>query len=206
MNDMRKLMEAVENISAVDLLDEYQGQPINEGWDPKAIAQAIHDDVEQGGSALELAAQDSPEPYRAMIYEFGNLTGLYNAETLDGSEIWHKIVDELELLFAGPGYDDDTPLTGEEGAEDYVQEDDDIPPAVKGDASFLNVEPTDNDYSEFIRKSMLKDLQQLEEDTLRVYQDASSEETKQRPDYTEMLLNELRETLTQITDIVSKYD
>jgi len=87
MNEMRKLMEAI--------------QQVNEGWDPEAIAQAIYDDVQEGGSALELAAKESPEPYRAMVYEFGHLTGLYNAEAIDGSQIWVRIIDKLEELFSG---------------------------------------------------------------------------------------------------------
>jgi hypothetical protein len=62
------------------------------------------------------------------------------------------------------------------------------------------------DYAQETLEEMLRDMQQLEEDTLRVYQEASSEESKARPDYTEMLLNELRETLKQITEIVEKYD
>lgn len=53
---------------------------------------------------------------------------------------------------------------------------------------------------------LIKDIQQLEEDTLRVYQECVSEESKARPDYTEMLLNELRETIKQITEIARKYD
>ena len=90
---MRKLMEAV--------------QQINEGWDPEGIAQAIYDDVQEGGSALELAAKNSNEPYRAMVYEFGNLTGLYNAEALDGSEIWNRIIDKLEELFSSEEIEED---------------------------------------------------------------------------------------------------
>lgn len=84
MNEMRKLMESIRQI--------------NEGWDPKLIAGAIFDEAELEGSPLKRAAENSPEPYRAMIYEFGNLTGMYNAEALDGSEIYHEIVDELERL------------------------------------------------------------------------------------------------------------
>jgi len=108
MNEMRKLMEAI--------------QQINEGWDPEAIAQAIYDDVQEGGSALELAAADSPEPYRAMVYEFGNLSGLYNAEALDGSEIWHRIIDKLEELF-GEEPDDGQPTDYEE-MQDFMGGDD----------------------------------------------------------------------------------
>ena len=78
-------------------------EQINEGWDPKAVAEAIW--LEYSGppgsdqkTLFRLKIDQSPEPYRAMIYNFGGLTGLYNAEELDGSEIYHAIIDELERL------------------------------------------------------------------------------------------------------------
>jgi len=103
-----------------------------------------------------------------------------------------------EEWFGDEDFDDDTVED-----EDFygISRDDDFEESVE-----VVGEEVGNDYNESIRKSMLEDMQQLEEDTLRVYQEASSEESKSRPDYTQMLLNELRETLTQITDIVNKYD
>ena len=62
------------------------------------------------------------------------------------------------------------------------------------------------DYAQQTLDELIADIQQLEEDTLRVYQEAASEESRARPDYTQMLLNELRETVKQITEISRKYD
>ena len=84
---MRKLMEAV-------------GQ-INESWDPKGLASVIYDEIRDVGSPVRKAFDDSNEPYRASIYKYGELSSLYNPESLDGSALYHEIVDELELLVAG---------------------------------------------------------------------------------------------------------
>ena len=109
MNEIRKLMETIEQI--------------NEGWDPKAVAEAIW--LEYSGppgsdqkTLFRLKIDQSPEPYRAMIYNFGSLTGLYNAETLDGSEIYHAIVDELERLDT---LKEDSEY-GEPGDEQYIRQ------------------------------------------------------------------------------------
>ena len=93
MNDMRKLMETVEKL--------------NEGWDPGAIADAIYDEFNTEGSPLQKVAQESNEPYRAMIYAYADATGLFNARAIDGSEIWHSIVDSLEdRMWEGVSGDD----------------------------------------------------------------------------------------------------
>ena len=113
MNEMRKLMEAV-------------GQ-INEGWDVRGIASAIYDEIRDPESQVGMVYndEDEPEPIRAAIYEYGYLTALYNPKTLDGSEIWHKIVDELELLVAGV----DERFMGE--AVDLTEDNYEISPAIK---------------------------------------------------------------------------
>ena len=85
---MRKLMEAVERI--------------DEKWDAKGIAGVIYREIKDEFSPVRKAFNSSNEPYRASIYSFGRHSGLYNPETLDGSENYHKLVDELELLVAGP--------------------------------------------------------------------------------------------------------
>ncbi len=87
MNEMRKLMEAIEQI--------------NEGWDVKGIAKAIHDEWSDEGSPISRAAKESQEPFRAAVYEFGYSSRLFNPDTLDGSEIWHDIINELERLSSG---------------------------------------------------------------------------------------------------------
>ena len=84
MNEMRKLMEAIEQI--------------NEGWDVHGIAQAIYDEIRDPQSPVNKAWEESNEPYRAAIYTYGQLSRLFNPEAIDGSEIYHKIVDELEEL------------------------------------------------------------------------------------------------------------
>ena len=53
---------------------------------------------------------------------------------------------------------------------------------------------------------MMSDLRKLRNNTGRVYAEAASAESRERPDYEEMLLNELRETLNEITELVQKYD
>ena len=110
-NDMRNLMESLARIQ------------LEEGWEPDAIAQAIYDEFNTEGSPLQQVAQDSPEPYRAMIYAYGNATGLYNPETLDGSEIYHAIVDGIEDRFWENVSSDDVKRAqlGEDYHDDEVQ-------------------------------------------------------------------------------------
>ena len=88
MNDMRKLMEAI--------------QQLNESWDPGAIADAIYKEITddwENPVKTAFSNPDEPEPYRAAIYTYGKLSGLYNPESLDGSEIYHSIVDSIEDRF-----------------------------------------------------------------------------------------------------------
>ena len=87
MADMRKLMEAVNS-------------QINEGWDPGAIADAIYDEYNTEGSPLQAATVGSDNFYKDLIYAYADGTGLFNARAIDGSEIWHSIVDSLEDSFA----------------------------------------------------------------------------------------------------------
>ena len=53
-------------------------------------------------------------------------------------------------------------------------------------------------------RDLIRDLQQLERNTARVF--AEAQQSQGRPDYAEMLLNELSITLTEISDIVEKYE
>ena len=154
---------------------------IDEGWDVKGIAKAIADEISDEGSPIRKAFNSSNEPYRASIYKYGNLSGLYNPETLDGSEIYHKIVDELELLIAGP----DEQFMGEA----YDEE-------VDGPNPFGS--------DEEVLSQLVRELQKLERNTSRVYAEAT--QSKRRPDFGEMALNELGMTLTEITDLVEKYE
>lgn len=86
MADMRKLMEAVNS-------------QINEGWDPGAIADAIYDEYTTEGSPLQAATVGSENFYRDLIFAFADGTGLFNARAIEGSEIWHSIVDSIEDRF-----------------------------------------------------------------------------------------------------------
>jgi len=167
MNEMRKLMETVEQI--------------NEGWDVKGIAGIIFREIEDEFSPVRRAFDSSSEPYRASIYSFGKESGLYNPETLDGSEIYHKLVDELELLVAGP----DERFMGEA----YDDE-------VDGPA------PSGN--SDQVLRELVRELQKLERNTARVY--AEVQQSKNRPDFAEVVVNELGMTLTDITNLVEKYE
>lgn len=53
-------------------------------------------------------------------------------------------------------------------------------------------------------RSMIRDLQELERNTSRVYREAT--QSKGRADFAEMILNELGYTLTDISDLVEKYE
>lgn len=53
-------------------------------------------------------------------------------------------------------------------------------------------------------KAMLRDIQKLERNTSRVYREA--QQSQQRKDFPQMLLNELGETLHEITNLVEKYE
>lgn len=59
------------------------------------------------------------------------------------------------------------------------------------------------DANEMLR-NMLSDLQTLERNTSRVYREA--QQSQHREDFTTMLLNELNETLNDITNLVEKYE
>ncbi len=133
-NEMRKLMEAVDQL--------------NEGWDPSAIAKAIYDEInDDWENPVKDAFKDSSEPYRAAIYKYGQLSGLFNPETLDGSEIYHEIVDALEDMFfednvkpsdikkANIGEDDEQLLGFGSNDEDDVKEVDD---SVRGQLARLS--------------------------------------------------------------------
>lgn len=176
MNEMRKLLEALERIE------------VNEGWDPKLIAGAIFDEAELEGSPLKKAADSSPEPIRAMIYEFGNLTGFYNPAALDGSEIYHEIVDELERLSVE---EDEYHLPIEEDEYQFEAYDEEIDGQVEGNA-------------ESVLRELIRELQILERNTSRVYREAT--QSKNRPDFAEVAINELGMTLTDITNLVEKYE
>jgi hypothetical protein len=93
MNDMRKLMEAVEQLT--------------EGWDVEGIADVIYDEIRDVNSPVRKAYDESNEPFRGAIYTYGQLSGLFNPEAIDGSEIYHKIVDRLEAKVAGLQEDED---------------------------------------------------------------------------------------------------
>ena len=71
---------------------------INEGWDVRGIAGIINNELNDEFSPVAKAAQQSQEPFRAAVYEFGYSSGLFNPDTLDGSEIWHDIISELDRL------------------------------------------------------------------------------------------------------------
>jgi hypothetical protein len=43
---------------------------------------------------MRAVCMDSPEFYRACVYE----SGLVNAAVIDGTDVWHKLIDELEAL------------------------------------------------------------------------------------------------------------
>ena len=53
-------------------------------------------------------------------------------------------------------------------------------------------------------KEMLRDIQKLERNTSRVYREA--QQSQHRKDFSQMLINELGETLKEITDLVEKYE
>jgi len=163
MNEMRKLMESVEHL--------------DESWDVKGIAGIIFGEMMDEFSPVAKASQQSPEPFRAAIYEFGNRSGLYNPKTLDGSEIYHELVDEIERL-------------GAEGLDEAYDEEVD--------------EPVPHGNSEVMLRELIRELQKLERNTARVYREAT--QSKRRPDFAEMTLNELGETLTDITNLVEKYE
>ena len=86
------------------------------------------------------------------------------------------------------------------GDEDEDEYDESVQEAydeeVDGETSYSN----DGDTLRMI----IRDLQKLERDTARVYREAT--QSKGRADYADMLLNELGYTLTDISDLVEKYE
>ena len=84
MNHMRKLMETIKQL--------------NEGWDVNGISRAIYDEIRNPQSPVSKAWHEANEPYRAAIYTYGRLSRLFDPDAIDGSEIYHAIVDALEEL------------------------------------------------------------------------------------------------------------
>ena len=55
-----------------------------------------------------------------------------------------------------------------------------------------------------VLKQLVRELQKLERDTSRVYREAT--QSRRREDFADMVLNELGMTLTDITNLVEKYE
>ena len=58
--------------------------------------------------------------------------------------------------------------------------------------------------SDEVLRELIRELQVLERNTSRVYREAT--QSKKRIDFSNMVLNELGLTLTEITDLVEKYE
>lgn len=61
--------------------------------DHNEVARQIAEQLKDEQIARKVHA--SPEPFRAMVYETSIIK---NASEIDGTDDWHKIIDELEYL------------------------------------------------------------------------------------------------------------
>lgn len=62
---------------------------------PKDVAQQIMVNYRKANVAVKKQISDSPEPLRSMIYLLGDVDG----ESIDGTDEYCMIVDELEKIY-----------------------------------------------------------------------------------------------------------
>ena len=68
----------------------------------------------------------------------------------------------------------------------------------------IDPNPIQGKYPEEVLRQLVSELQKLERNTARVYAEVS--QSKHRKDFAEMILNEFGMTLTDITNLVEKYE
>ena len=209
MNNMRKLIEAVEQ------LNEYlvrQGDSFDELLSLNVFEDILANEEEDfldfhgdrrwqevvnnyKGIAQQLA--DQIKKYAAKGRTLTSEEAEYAEETwYDGSDAYNSVEEAVEWL---PEIFDrqleaveailDGNIEGE--YEEGLEEDEQL---------------NEVNLSERWLYNLMRDVKQLERDTVAVYKEAASEESKRRPDYTEMLLNELEQTIKQIHEIVETYE
>jgi len=209
MNNMRKLIEAVEQ------LNEYlvrQGDSFDELLSLNVFEDILANEEEDfldfhgdrrwqevvnnyKGIAQQLA--DQIKKYAAKGRTLTSEEAEYAEETwYDGSDAYNSVEEAVEWL---PEIFDrqleaveailDGNIEGE--YEEGLEEDEQL---------------NEVNLSERWLYNLIRDVKQLERDTVAVYKEAASEESKRRPDYTEMLLNELEQTIKQIHEIVETYE
>jgi len=161
MNEMKKLMEAIEKIE-----ENYYGGGHYNAPDVRKATNKLHELMDEGlldpravaDAALKYMSED------------------------DVADMAHA----NELIYDD---DDDMEESVETIGEAYDEE-------VSGKVKFRDAAA--------MTQAMLHDLQKLERNTSRVYREVQQNQT--RKDFSQMLINELGETLHEITDLVEKYE
>lgn len=207
MNEIRKLMESIKKIN------EETGGPFKNQNDAQTNARSEIGGGKEGTNfrtyekdgdwfwteQVNEAFGDDPDPYageRSVRQATNRLHELMDEEMIDPrvvadaalrymSEDDVKDMARNEGLFPDYDFEESVEIVGEA----YDEE-------VSGETRF-------RDCSDMVQ-SMLQDMQKLERNTSRVYREA--QQSEKREDFSQMLLNELGETLHEITDLVEKYE
>lgn len=161
MNEMKKLMEAIEKIEE----NFYGGGHLS--TDVRKVTNQLHEMMDEGILDPRTVADAA-------------LNYLSESDVADMARTNELIYDDD---------DDDMEESVEVVGEAYDKE-------VSGEVRFRD--------ATHMTQAMLRDLQWLERNTSRVYREA--QQSQQRKDFPQMLLNELGETLREITNLVEKYE
>lgn len=213
MNEMRKLMEAVQlNEYLVRRGDKFDGLLNLNVYGDIAGEELFNEDYLD--FAGDPAWQDVVADYKGHVLEQAKLIKEYAAKgrTLtsaeaehaentwyDGSDAYGSVEEAVEWL---PGIFDaqleavEEILHGnieglhEEGIEEAYDDEVDGPNPFGSDEEVL--------------RQLVRELQKLERNTARVYTEMTR--SRMRADFSKFALNEFSETLTEITDLVEKYE
>ena len=224
MNDMRKLMEAVqlneylvregESIDTLLQLNVFGDMGMRE--DPELFT----DDPDNGSHVspewLEVIQDYQGEAEERMLQiqgEAENGRKLTRAEAeaaentwYDGSDAYQSEPEAVEWLpdvYANQLNTVENILHGlidDEEEGDYAPFGEGLEEAYDDEVDGPNPFGTDAE----VLKQLVRELQKLERDTSRVYREAT--QSRGRSDFGEMAVNELGMTLTDITNIVEKYE
>ena len=224
MNEMRKLMEAVQlNEYLVRRGDRFDGLlSLNVFGDMGMREDSIlfYDDPDNGDSP-SYEWEKVVKNYRGHAQKLANEIKKYAAKgrTLtsaeaeaaentwyDGSDAYQSEPEAVEWL---PDIYDNQLNTVEEILHGNIEDEHegDYAPFGEGleeayDDEIDGPNPFGTDTE--VLAQLVRELQKLERDTSRVYREAT--QSRRREDFADMVLNELGMTLTEITDLVEKYE
>ena len=234
MNEMRKLMEALNKIGEEIKSGIPGGRPFIDLSGPDGNAFVIMGRAKQYAKELGLDGDAIVAEMKQGDYEnllkifdsyFGDYVDLYRGDSEENideefgiapgvrqaTNRLYKLMDE-EMIDPRVVADAAIHYMSEDDVKDMVRSEGFFPDNNFEESVEIVGEAYDDEVSGEVKfrdcadmvKSMLRDMQKLERNTSRVYREAQQSEG--REDFSQMLLNELGETLHEITDLVEKYE